>query len=125
MENPMPKIMLIEDDTTMFSLLNTLLSMEGFQVVGFNSNERLEPTLANIRREMPSLILADVNLRNFNGFDLLQAVRQDTDLCAIRVIMSSGMDYLDECQQKGADNFLLKPYMPDDLIKMIRQTINI
>jgi DNA-binding NarL/FixJ family response regulator len=37
--------------------------------------------------------------------------------------MSSGADYRDLCIRYGADEFLLKPYMPDDLIRMIRDVL--
>jgi DNA-binding response OmpR family regulator len=123
MGRAMPKILLVEDDTTMLSLLKILLEMEGFQVVPVE-----EDTLGNahevIRREIPALVLVDVNLHQFNGFDLLRKIRGDSDLKDLRVLMSSGMDYTTKCAQEGADDFILKPYMPDDLIQKIRKTLN-
>jgi DNA-binding response OmpR family regulator len=119
----MPKILLVEDDATMLSLLCTLLEMEGFLVVPVK-----EKTLANvyevIKREIPSLVLVDVNLHQFNGIDLLKKIRGEADLKDIRVVMSSGMDYTTKCLQEGADDFIMKPYMPDDLILKIRNALN-
>lgn len=37
--------------------------------------------------------------------------------------MSSGIDFSMECDQAGADGFILKPYMPDALILQIRQMV--
>jgi DNA-binding NarL/FixJ family response regulator len=37
--------------------------------------------------------------------------------------MSSGLNLKKECIQAGADGFILKPFMPDELIKLIRRTI--
>jgi DNA-binding NarL/FixJ family response regulator len=37
--------------------------------------------------------------------------------------MSSGLNLQTECIQAGADGFILKPFMPDELIKLIRTTI--
>ncbi len=118
----MPKIMLIEDDMTMLSLLQTLLQMEGFQIVKFN-NENMDGILATMQQEKPSLALIDVNLREGSGFDLLKRIRQDADLRMMKVLMSSGMDYSSECIKEGADDFILKPYMPDDLIDRIHSTL--
>ncbi len=123
MGRPMPKIMLVEDDATMLSLLSTLLGLEGYQVITLKKGQTLEDVFGTILQEKPSLVLVDVHLHNFNGMDLLVAIRQISELNDTRVVMSSGMDYTEECQKKGADNFLLKPYMPEDLIKMIRQTL--
>ena len=117
----MPKIMLIEDDRTMLSLLTILLQMENFDVCS-PSDDRPEDILAAIRQEKPDVVLLDVNLRLGNGIDLLGKMRSEEELKYTRVIMSSGMDLSHECLQAGADGFLLKPYMPDDLIKLIKET---
>jgi CheY-like chemotaxis protein len=37
--------------------------------------------------------------------------------------MSSGASVKEECIRRGANGFLLKPFMPDDLITILRQTI--
>lgn len=115
------KIMLIEDDRTMLALLETLLQLEGFQVVT-TGNEIFSDLLPKVCEESPDIILLDVNLIRGNGMNLLEAIRSDSTLDHIRVIMSSGMDYKEECLRKGAQGFILKPYMPDELITMINQT---
>ncbi len=117
----MPKVMLIEDDTTMVTLLKMLLEMEGFQVVSWRP---VDDALKLLRNETPDIVLLDVNLANINGFDVLQKIRADQVLHDTNVIMSSGMDYSVKCLENGANAFLLKPYMPDDLISMIKQVHN-
>jgi DNA-binding response OmpR family regulator len=115
--------MLIEDDRTMLSLLKTLLTMEGFWVV-LAEDGLVDNLLISIMNEQPDIILLDVNLRQGSGIDLLSAIRANPALDNVRVIMSSGMDFKDECLQKGAQGFILKPYMPDDLIKVISPPLN-
>lgn len=117
------KIMLIEDDQMMISLLQTLLTMEGFQVITV-ADGLVEIMLQDILREQPQVLLLDVNLRHANGIDLLSAIRANPELNHVRVIMSSGINYRYECLNKGAQGFLMKPYMPDELIKLISPTIN-
>jgi len=79
--------------------------------------------LQAMRLEQPEAVLLDVHLRQFNGFELLHLIRQDEDLKDTRVIMSSGMDFSTRCLDEGADGFLLKPYMPEDLIDEIRKVM--
>lgn len=79
--------------------------------------------MATIHTEMPDLALIDVHLRNLSGFDVLRSIRSDTALGRTRVVMSSGSECRKECTEDGADDFLLKPYMPDDLIQIIRNTL--
>ncbi len=108
----------------MLSLLSTLLQMEGFLVV-LAKEDTLESVIAVMKHEKPSLVLIDVNLHQFNGFNLLHEIQGDPYLKDTCVVMSSGMDYSTRCLEEGADDFILKPYMPDDLIQMIRNTLKI
>jgi DNA-binding response OmpR family regulator len=116
----MAKICLIDDDSMMNSLLKTFLGFEGYEVLALGDSHHRDHILDVLRRESPALALIDVNLRWINGFDLLHDIRQDSALDAMRVIMSSGMDFHDKCLLAGADEFLMKPYMPDDLLKLIK-----
>lgn len=118
-----PKILLIEDDNTMLTLLRTLMRYEGYDVALLENDDNLDAIMNTVRREKPTLILLDVYLRQVSGFDLLQRIRQDDELKGTRVIMSSGMDFSIRCLNDGADAFILKPYMPDELIEKIRQII--
>ena len=119
----MPKVMLIEDDATMNSLLSILLQMEGFEVAQLEDEDNLEDILEVVRLADPALALIDIHLKQLSGLELLHAIRQTAELDSMRVLMSSGMDFRDECLQAGADNFVLKPYMPDDLVDAIRQLL--
>jgi DNA-binding response OmpR family regulator len=119
----MHKIQLVEDDITMLGLLRTLLQMEGFEVSQTSADE-LEEIISEIRREKPTLALIDVNLRLISGLAILKRIRQDAELKEICVLMSSGMDVGDKCLEEGADGFILKPYMPDELIKKIHKLVD-
>ena len=114
----MLKVLLAEDDFTMVSLLKTLLGMEGYQVTTLM--DQTGSPLETIRREKPDVLLLDIFLGDQNGLELLRQIRQAHDLKAMRVVMTSGIDKREECLAAGADSFLLKPYMPDDLIRTLR-----
>lgn len=118
----MHKVMIIEDDPTMLDLLTTLLQIEGFEVVRMGEPQSI---IQDISREMPVLILLDVHLENeLSGFDVLADIKQNPPLENIKIVMSSGLDFSHRCKEVGADAFVLKPYMPDELINIINQQIN-
>jgi DNA-binding response OmpR family regulator len=119
----MCKVMLIEDDPIMVSLLTTLLNMEGF-TVKTPKNHRIETLLKAIIEEQPQIALVDVNLTLGSGIDLVRQIRQSPDVKEIRILMSSGLNLKYECINAGADDFILKPYMPDELINLIHKTVN-
>ncbi len=114
------KVMLAEDDLTMQSVLRTLLEIEGFLVSIAPVRQSQEDLLRFIRSEQPDVVLLDVHLGDTNGVDLLRLVREDPNLTRTRIIMTSGMDMQDHCMAAGADGFLLKPFMPDELLQKLR-----
>jgi len=114
------KVMLVEDDATMQAVLTTLLEIEGFQVVVPPERANLDGLIQAIHDSHADVILLDVHLRQISGLDVLKGIRTDTSTCSTRVVMSSGMDVKDACMQGGADAFLMKPFMPDDLLAMLR-----
>jgi CheY-like chemotaxis protein len=115
-----PKILLAEDDVTMVSLLKTLLKMEGFEVVALHADDDVSEA---VKKEKPNVLLLDFHLSHQNGLDILDKLRNETETKEVPVVMSSGANVKEECITHGANGFLMKPYMPDDLIKLLKQTI--
>jgi DNA-binding response OmpR family regulator len=113
----MAKILLAEDDTTMVSLLKTLLKMEGFDVMALDVDDDIP---AAVHREMPDAIFMDVHLGEQSGMQVLQAIRKNPDIATVRVVMTSGLNMAEECLNLGANAFLQKPFMPDELISVLK-----
>ncbi|MBC8496755.1 MAG: response regulator [Anaerolineales bacterium] len=121
----MSKVMLIDDDVMVVDLLETLLDLEGFDVITYSMGEDI---VESIQSHKPDVILMDVYLRTSpgdgeDGLNLLAQIRENPDLSDTRVIMSSGIDFHIESKESGADGFLLKPYMPEELIDLIKQVL--
>jgi len=114
------KVLLAEDDVTMVALLTTLLKMEGYDVSATQADADI---LAAVRLENPDVLLMDVHLLNQSGLDILEAIRKSEDVPLTRIVMSSGSNVREECINRGANGFLLKPYMPNELITLLKQTI--
>ena len=117
----MPRIMLAEDDHTMVTLLTTLLDMEGYQVVALSVDDDVYDA---VRNDRPDILLLDVHLPHVNGLDILDQLRENDETQDVKVVMTSGLNLELECKNHGANDFLLKPYMPDDLLNILRRNIN-
>jgi CheY-like chemotaxis protein len=118
----MPKVVLIEDDETMVLLLETLLKIEGFSVAAPPPTGS-EDIVALLIKEKPDIALIDVHLKRTSGLDILKCMRQDSAMRSIKVVMTSGIDVGTKCLAEGAEAFLLKPYMPEDLVRIIRTVL--
>jgi DNA-binding response OmpR family regulator len=119
----MHKVILVEDDQVMASLMQVFLQMEGIDVMLLDQDPGLEEILGAIRQEKPGLVLLDVNLKGLNGFDILNHIRQDANIKATQVVLSSGMDLGMQSYALGADGFLLKPYMPEELLELVHDKL--
>jgi DNA-binding response OmpR family regulator len=118
--NEIKKIVLFDDDPTMRTLLETLLGMEGFSAKAYIEKQG-DDFVEFVRAEKPDVVLLDVHLTYSSGVDLLTEIRSDEQLKDMHVLMTSGMDMKAICLQAGADGFLLKPYMPDELISWLHE----
>jgi CheY-like chemotaxis protein len=113
--------MVVDDDTTMVSLLKTLLELDGFEVAAHRRDMSL---LENLRDENPDVVLLDVFLSDADGIELLSEIRSSEDLSDLVVVMTSGMNVSEQCLAAGANAFLLKPYNPSQLLIVIQDHLN-
>ena len=115
----MNRVFLAEDDPTMVKLLETLLKLEGFEVVSIDLSTG--DLLSLLREDIPQALVLDVNLPNQNGMDIVREMRKEEIFNDTNVVMASGMSLKYECLASGANDFLQKPYMPDELILILRK----
>jgi DNA-binding response OmpR family regulator len=101
----------------MVSLLMTLLKMEGFEVVALDAGEDIAEA---VEREKPQILFMDVHLGGQNGMKILQSIRKKRKNANLRIVMTCGLNVKDECIRSGPNAFLLKPFMPDDLINTLK-----
>lgn len=105
----------------MVSLLNTLLDLEGYEVVAWQGEA---PLLDAVQAARPDLLLLDVHLKKGNGLDLVRDLQSQDALAGMRVLMSSGMDLKETCLEAGADDFIQKPFMPEELIEKVKSLLS-
>lgn len=118
----MPKVMIVDDDRTMVSLLATLLELDGYSVVKASNESDFRNQLA---AETPDLVIMDVFLKNSDGTEIVRELRANPESALGRtpVIMTSGMEISSRCIEAGANSFLLKPYDPEDLLQVVRNQL--
>jgi DNA-binding response OmpR family regulator len=68
---------------------------------------------------MPVLVLMDVHTGRGDTLGVLRELRADDTLKDVSVVMTSGMDRSAECLAAGADDFILKPFSPSELLARV------
>ena len=104
----------------MVNLLRILLTMDGFEVRTVDADEDVTTI---VEGEVPDYLVLDAHLSHQNGLDILDSIRQSNTAHKTRIIMISGLNMKEECLRHGADDFLLKPFMPDEIMKLLRKNV--
>lgn len=114
------KILLVEDDILYLRLLEETLKVNGF--TNILSSDSISQALATAKKEMPNLIIIDINLSDGNGMDLLKKIRKDVSLSNIPVIvLTCKSEFVSKKSffEAGADAYLVKGIDPQELILWI------
>lgn len=114
----MTRVLVVDDDETMRLLLSTLLTMESYQVQTI-SPLNVNQLLHELKSFSPDIIVLDNYLKHLNGIKILEEIRSSPDYDNIKFIMTSGEDLSVHAIKAGAAHFLLKPYMPGELIEYL------
>jgi two-component system phosphate regulon response regulator PhoB len=114
------KILIVEDDQAMTRLLQTLLSLDGYEAI---ATPRPNEVVSTIRQAKPDLVVMDLNLGQVNTLSIVEGIKSDGELGSIPVVIVSGLDAEEDCARAGADAFMLKPYSPAKLLEIIKKLV--
>jgi DNA-binding response OmpR family regulator len=119
----MAKIVIAEDEPDIRDLITFTLRFAGYEVIaGSNGEEGYELT----KREKPDLVLMDVRMPRLTGYEACKRIKADPDLAHIPVIFLSAKGQESEISsglEAGAEEYLLKPFAPDQLTEQIRSVL--
>lgn len=114
------RIVLIEDDGDLYSLLKYNLEKEGFVMTGSQTGLG---ALDLCRRVRPDLILLDIMLPDSDGLDICKGIRNDPDLAQTPVIfLTARASETDRIVglELGANDYIVKPFFIRELIARIK-----
>ncbi len=107
-------VLAVDDDVKILRFLQIGLRLAGYKVVVTTSGEE---ALRLQGSERPDIMLLDIFMPNMNGFEVLRKLRAASGLPVIA--LSAHASAAHEALQMGANDFLAKPFMADELTKRI------
>jgi DNA-binding response OmpR family regulator len=116
----MKKIVLIEDDADLYSLIQYNLEKEGFTMAGAQTGKG---AIDLCRRERPDLIILDIMLPDSDGLEICRAIRNHSELAAVPVIfLTARASETDRIVglELGANDYIVKPFFIRELIARIK-----
>ena len=114
-------IMVIEDDLSLAELLNHELQDNGFHVDHYNSGKK---ALEQMKISAPDAIVLDIMLEDeIDGWAIMKEMKANEKLKNIPIFVSTAIDDKERGFSLGAQDYLVKPYKPSQLIKLIMHTL--
>jgi two-component system, OmpR family, response regulator MtrA len=114
------KILIVEDDASLAQILRDNLLLDGFEVEWASAPD---PALSAFRSFVPDLVLLDVMLPGFSGFELARALRHGGKTPII--ILSARGEKVDKLTglRLGADDYITKPFDMEELVARINTVL--
>ncbi|MEK6752071.1 MAG: response regulator transcription factor [Chloroflexota bacterium] len=113
----MAKILIVDDDEKVTTLLERFLSSRRYQVTAINESSKAIHTARSLH---PDLFILDIMMPPPDGFTLTQMLRADPDFARTPILIITALDNSNsKAATFGADDYLTKPFDLDELISRI------
>jgi DNA-binding response OmpR family regulator len=124
MPDPGKKIMVIEDDRFLSSLMKARLEKEGFAIIqAFDGEEAIQ----TLKTETPAIIILDLIMPKITGFEVLQTISITPQLAKVPVVILSNLAQdsdIEKARQLGAKEYFVKVKVSiDDLVGRIKTLV--
>ncbi len=117
----MTKIMIVDDDEKVTTLLSRYLSSLGYQVTTLNQSSKAISTAELLR---PDLFILDIMMPHPDGFTLTSMLRDDVKFARTPILIITALDNSNSrATTLGANGYLAKPFNLDDLATKITELI--
>jgi len=114
------RILVVDDEQRMARFIRLNLEHDGFRVTEAYTGAQ---AMDRLRTSMPDLILLDVMLPDFDGFEVLKMVRSTSPVPVIMVTAKSEEDERIRGLELGADDYVTKPFSPRELVSRVRAVL--
>jgi len=120
------RILVVDDDPFMRTVLSRYLSPEGFEVVGAGSGEE---ALEKLNAESFDLVILDIHLPSLDGFQVCRQIKDAEQTRQLPVIMLTAA-YVDDTHQDrgyeaGADAYMAKPFLRRALVAQVKVVLGL
>lgn len=121
MKSEAKKILVIEDNEDIITMIKLMLEMKGYEVFIELNPGRID---SNLKKVLPDLIIMDMLLSGSDGREVCQSLKGKSPFSSIPVFMiSAHPNAKNECLEAGADYFLAKPFEIKDFYDAVEHCL--
>ena len=123
MEESKTKILLVEDETSMSNLISFKLKKEGFKIDVAGDGEEALNMYFDDNADY-NVIILDLMLPVLDGLQVLSRIKKNNDKIPVLVLSAKSQEKnVIEGFKVGADDYLTKPFSPDELILRVKKLL--
>ena len=120
----MAKVMVVDDARADLTLIESILTSVGHDVVALPGGDAVED---RVTVERPDLLLLDIVMPRRNGYEILRALRRDERTRTKRIVLVSSKNQESDRawgRRQGADDYLGKPFTSEQLLGMVGRFVH-
>ena len=118
------KIMIVDDEPDIVKIVKISMELANFGVIEAYSGEECLDKLE--KGEKPALILLDIMMPGISGYEVCERIRKSDKLKSLKVAMLTAKGEKGDAEQglkAGADDYIIKPFDPYELVQHIRELL--
>src|SRR5688572_2481252 len=111
------RVLVVDDDPALAEMLTIVLRGEGFDTAVVGDGTRALPAVRELR---PDVVLLDLMLPGMNGIDVCRAIRSESGVPIVMLTAKSDTVDVVLGLESGADDYVVKPFKPKELVARVR-----
>jgi len=118
------RVLIVDDEPDILKTVIFRLKKAGYQII---TAEDGETGMELARKEKPDLVLLDVRLPLIDGYEVCQRLKSDDNFKKIPVIFltaSAADEIADKTKASGANDYIIKPFEPEELLNKVKNILD-
>jgi two-component system alkaline phosphatase synthesis response regulator PhoP len=118
------KVMVVDDEPDIVKIVKISLELANYEPIEAGSGEECLEKLE--KGEKPALILLDIMMPGLSGFEVCEKIRKNDGLKGIKIVMLTAKGQKGDAEEglkAGADDYIIKPFDPYELIEQVKEIL--
>jgi len=118
------RIMVVDDEPDIVKIVRISFELANYGVIECNSGEEC---LEKLKTEKPDIILLDIMMPGLSGYETCREIRKNSAFKNTKIVMLTAKGQKGDAEeglQSGADDYIIKPFDPYELIEQVKEILD-